>query len=106
MGLDGAQTCFALFVDGRLGGPKVNVKEKIRDFYAKTPSLKEMGFVCTEDAELCLPFSFDAAKLAAEYPDLRKPMLEFEKVFDKLLKATEEHIDALILSMEPQSVAE
>jgi len=41
-----------------------------------------MGFACTEDGELSLPFSFDAAALAKEYPDLRKPMLEFEKVFD------------------------
>ena len=106
LGLDGTQTCFELYVDGRLGGPKVNVKERIREFYAKTPALKEMGFVCTDEGELCLPFSFDAAKLASEFPDLRKPMLEFEKVFDKLLKATEEHIDKLILGMKPQSAAE
>jgi len=39
-----------------------------------------------------MPFSFDAAQLAEAYPDLRKPMLSFEKVFDKLLKANE-HID-------------
>ena len=50
---------------------------------------------------MCLPFSFDAAKLAEEYPDLRKQMLIFEKTFDKLLKA-DEHIDKLILGMVPQ----
>jgi len=32
---------------------------------------------------------------------LRKPMLNFEKVFDRLLKANE-HIDALITGMVPQ----
>ena len=41
-----------------------------------------------------------AGKLTAEYPDLRKPMLTFEKVFDRLLKANE-HIDKLILGMVP-----
>ena len=87
---------------GRLGGPKVNVKERIREFYAKTPTLQELGFVFSDDGELCLPFSFDAAALAKEYPDLRKPMLEFEKVIDRLLKATDEHIDKLILGMKPQ----
>jgi len=46
-----------------------------------------------------MPFSFDAAKLAEAYPDLRKQMLIFENlVFDKLLKA-DEHIDKLILGM-------
>ena len=101
LGLNQTQVCFALYIDGRLGGPKVNVRERILDFYAKTPALHEMGFVCTEDAELCLPFSFDAAALAKEYPDLRKPMLEFEKVIDRLLKATDDHINALIKSMTP-----
>ena len=101
-----APTCFELCIDGRLGGPKVNVKARVQDFYAKTPVLKELGFTCSDDSILRLPFSFDAAKLAAEYPDLRKPMLEFEKVFDKLLKATDEHIDKLILSMKPQSAVE
>jgi len=48
-----------------------------------------------------MPFSFDAAKMAEEYPDLRKPLLQFEKVFDKLLKANE-HLDKLILGMVPQ----
>jgi len=46
------------------------------------------------------PFSFDAAQLAEAYPNLRKPMLVFEKVFDKLLKANE-HIDGLIMGMVP-----
>jgi len=48
-----------------------------------------------------MPFSFDAAQLAEAYPDLRKTMLSFEKVFDKLLKA-DEHIDKLITGMVPQ----
>ena len=42
-------------------------------------------------------------KLASEYPDLRKPMLEFEKIFDKLLKAIDEHIDTLISGMMPDN---
>jgi hypothetical protein len=49
-----------------------------------------------------LPFQFDAAKLADEYPDLRKQVLVFEGVFDKLMKASE-HVDKLILDMKPQS---
>jgi len=89
------------YVDGRLGGPRVKVKERVQDFYTKTPALHELGFVCI-DGELRLPFSFDAAKMAEEYPDLRKQMLNFEKIFDKLLKA-DEHIDKLILGMVPQS---
>jgi len=101
LGLNETQVCFELYIDGRLGGPKVNVKERVQDFYAKTPVLKELGFTCT-DGELRLPFSFDAAKLAEAYPDLRKPMLDFEKVFDKLLKG-HEHIDKLIVGMVPQS---
>ena len=100
LGLNETQTCFELYVDGRLGGPRVNVKERVQDFYSKTTVLHELGFACTE-GELCLPFSFDAAKLAEEYPDLRKQMLNFEKTFDKLLKA-DEHIDKLILGMVPQ----
>jgi len=48
-----------------------------------------------------MPFSFEAASLSEAYPDLRKPMMQFEKVFDKLLKANE-HIDALITGMVPQ----
>ena len=85
-----------------MGGPKVNVKERVQDFYVKTPSLHEFGYTCTEGV-LCMPFSLDAAKLAGEYPDLRKQMLLFENlVFDKLLKA-DEHIDKLILGMAPGS---
>ena len=83
-------------------GPKVNVKERVQDFYAKTPALHELGWIC-KDGELRMPFSFDAAKMAEEYPDLRKPLLIFEKTFDKLLKA-DEHIDKLILSMVPAGV--
>ena len=100
LGLNGAQTCFHLYVDGRLGGPKVNVRERIQEFYAKTPALQELGFTCT-DGELRLPFSFDAAKLAEEYPDLRKRLLEFEKVFDRLLKGND-LIEKLIMSMTPE----
>jgi hypothetical protein len=85
-----------------MGGPKVNVKERVKDFYAKTPVLQELGFVCSEESVLRLPFQFDAAKLADEYPDLRKQMLVFEEFFDKLIKASE-HIDKLILDMKPQS---
>ena len=103
LGLNETQTCFEVYIDGRLGGPKVNVKERVQDFYAKTPALHEFGFVCT-DGELRLPFTFDAAKLAEEYPDLRKQMLMFEKIFDKLLKANE-HIEKLILGMVPPSAA-
>jgi len=36
--------------------------------------------------------------------DMRKPMLAFEKTFDRLLKA-DEHIDKLILGMAPRSGA-
>lgn len=102
LGLHGTRTCFELYIDGRLGGPKVNVKERVQDFYAKTPALRELGFLCSDDSVLCLPFSFDAAKLAEEYPDMRKPMLVFEGFFDKLIKGNE-HIDKLILSMMPQA---
>ena len=101
LGLNETQVCFELYVDGRLGGPRIKVKERVQDFYTKNPALHELGFTCT-DGELRLPFSFDAEKLTAEYPDLRKPMLIFEKVFDKLLKANE-HIDKLIMGMVPQS---
>ena len=101
LGLNDTQTCFEVYIDGRLGGPKVNVKERVQDFYVKTPSLHELGYTCTEGV-LCLPFSFDAAKMAEEYPDLRKQMLIFENlVFDKLLKA-DEHIDKLITGMVPE----
>ena len=100
LGLNETQVCFELYIDGRLGGPRVNVKERVQDFYLNTPALHELGYTCTE-GELCMPFSFDAGKLAEEYPDLRKPMLAFEKVFDKLLKANE-HIDKLITGMVPQ----
>ena len=100
LGLNETQTCFELHIDGRLGGPKVNVKERTQAFYAETPALHELGWVCTEESILRLPFSFDAAVLVETYPDLRKPMLAFEKVFDKLLKANE-HIDALITGMVP-----
>ena len=101
LGLHETQVCFELYIDGRLGGPRVNVKEKTQAFYIETPALHELGFTCAEGV-LCMPFSFEAAKLTAEYPDLRKPMLVFEKVFDKLLKANE-HIDALITGMVPGS---
>ena len=100
LGLNQIQSCFALYIDGRLGGPKVNVKERVQAFYAETPALHELGWVCTEESLLRLPFEFDATKLIEEYPDLRKPMLAFEKVFDKLLKASE-HIDKLITGMVP-----
>jgi hypothetical protein len=100
LGLNETQTCFELHIDGRLGGPKVNVEERVQTFYAETPALHELGWVCTEESLLRLPFSFDAAQLAEVYPDLRKPMLAFEKVFDKLLKANE-HIDKLITGMVP-----
>ena len=101
LGLNQTPTCFELYIDGRLGGPRVNVKERVQDFYLKTPALHELGYTCTEGV-LCMPFSFDAAKLAEAYPDLRKPMLTFEGFFDKLLKGSE-HIDKLITGMVPQS---
>ena len=100
LGLSEKPTCFELYIDGRLGGPRVNVRERVRDFYASTPALQELGFTCSEDSVLRLPFCFDAAALAKEYPDLRKPMLAFEGYFDKLMKA-HEHIDKLILGMKP-----
>ena len=103
LGVNQVQTCFELYIDGRLGGPRVNVRERVQDFYAKTPVLSELGFQCSEDGVLRLPFSFEASVLAAEYPDLRKPMLAFEGFFDKLMKANE-HIDKLILGMKPQGV--
>ena len=81
------------------GHQGVNVLMGFQDFYLNTPALHELGFTCTEGV-LCQPFSLDAAQLAEAYPDLRKPMLQFEKVFDKLLKANE-HIDKLILGMVP-----
>jgi len=62
-------------------------------------SRHELGFTCT-DAVLRLPFSFDADLIAEAYPDLRKPMLTFEKTSDKLLKANE-HIDTLVMGMVP-----
>ena len=99
LGLNETQVCFELYIDGRLGGPRVNVKALVQDFYTKTPVLHELGFTCT-DGELRLPFAFEAAKLTAEYPDLRKSMLVFEGFFDKLLKANE-HIDKLITGMVP-----
>ena len=102
LGVNGIRTCFELYIDGRLGGPRVNVKQNVLDFYAKTSALQELGFQCSEDSVLRLPFSFDAAALAKEYPDLRKPMLIFEGYFDKLMKA-HEHIDKLILGMRPQA---
>ena len=101
LGLHETQTCFELYIDGRLGGPRVNVKERVQDFYAKTSALHELGFVCTDEKEVRLPFSFDAAKLAEHYPDLRKQLLVFEGVFDKLLKGNE-LIDKLILGMAPE----
>ena len=99
LGLNETQVCFELYIDGRLGGPRVKVKERVQDFYTETPALHELGFTCT-DGELRLPFSLDAAGLAEKYPDLRKSMLIFEGFFDKLLKANE-HIDKLITSMVP-----
>ena len=100
LGLNGVQTCLELYVDGRTGGPKVNVRERILAFYTKTSALQELGFTCT-DGELRLPFSFDAVKLAEEYPDLRKRLLEFERVFDKFLKGND-LIEKLIMSMTPE----
>ena len=102
IGLNKTQTCLELYVDGRLGGPKVKVKERILEFHTKTPALHELGFICTDDGELRLPFSFEAAKLAEEYPDLRKQMLAFEGVFDKLIKG-HELIDKLIKGMTPET---
>jgi hypothetical protein len=101
LGMNQRPICFELYIDGRLGGPRVNVKERVKDFYANTPTLKELGYVCSDESVLRLPFQFDATKLAEDYP-LRKPMLEFEKVFDKLMKANE-HIDKMILGMKPES---
>ena len=101
LGLNKAPTCFELYIDGRLGGPKVNVKDRTQDFYIKTPAIHELGFTCNEGV-LQMPFSFDAARLVEEYPDLRKTMLAFEGLLDKLLKA-HEHIDKLIMSMVPVS---
>ena len=62
-------------------------------------ALHELGLTCT-DGTLCLPFSFEAATPADANPDLRKPMLTFDKTFDKLLKANE-HIDKLIMGIVP-----
>jgi hypothetical protein len=100
LGLNQIQPCFTLYVDGRLGGPKINVRERVQAFYAETPALQELGVICTDEKELRLPFSLDAVKLTEAYPDLRKSMLVFEKSFDKLLKANE-LIDALIMGMVP-----
>jgi len=99
LGLNETQVCFELHVDGRLGGPRVNVRERTQDFYVQTPALHELGFTCTEGL-LCQPFSLDAAGLVEKYPDLRKSMLIFEGFFDKLLKANE-YIDKLIMGMVP-----
>ena len=104
LGLNETQVCFALHIDGRLGGPKVHVKERVQEFYTSTAALHKLDFTCT-DGELRLPLSFDAAQLAEAYPDLRKSMLAFEKVFDRLLKANE-HIDKLITGMVPGSAAQ
>ena len=70
---------------------------------SKTPVLHELGFTCTEGV-LCMPFSFDAAALVEAYPDLHKPMMQFEKVFERLLKVNE-HIDGLITGMVPGSAS-
>ena len=99
LGLNQTKTCFELYIDGRLGGPKINVKERSQAFYVETPVLHELGWTCTEGV-LCQPFSLDAAGLVEKYPDLRKPMLIFEGFFDRLLKANE-HIDKLITGMVP-----
>jgi len=102
-GLNETQMCFELHFNGRLGGPKVNVKERVQDFYTNTPALIELGFVCL-GGKLCLPFTLDAAEVAKGYPDLRKPTLAFEAFLDKLIKG-HEHIDKLILDMKPQSAS-
>ena len=103
LGLNETHMCFELCIDGRLGGPKVNVKKRVQSFYTETPALMELGFVCL-DGKLCLPFTLDAVKLAAEYPDLRKSMLAFEAFFDRLMKG-HEHIDKLVLGMMPPQAA-
>ena len=102
LGLNEKPMCFELYIDKRLGGPRVNVKQKVQDFYAQTPVLQELGYICSDNGVLRLPFMFDAKKLAEEYPDIRKQMLVFEGFFDKLMKG-HEHIDKLILGMKPQN---
>jgi hypothetical protein len=77
------------------------VREQVADFYAQNPVMQQLGIVC-ENSELCLPFTFETAKLAEAYPDLRKPMLIFEGFFDKLMQG-HEHIDKLILGMMPSA---
>jgi hypothetical protein len=71
-------------------------KQRLSEFYAATPALAEVGFHITAKNDcICRQFSFDAGKLAEEYPDFDEALAPLDAALDDVFKA-HTYFDALI----------
>ncbi len=95
LGVNGVKMCFRFWVHGGLGGHGKGEIERKLVTLSNDPAVKGAGMVRDEDNTIYLPFSFDAATLAAEYPTVDKALAPLDAALDKFLKAHPQ-IDAAV----------
>ncbi|MDR1490386.1 MAG: hypothetical protein LBS65_07890 [Desulfovibrio sp.] len=90
-GYNGMALCLEFSVDLALK----DLGQRLREFYKSTPALHEAKFLCTKDGSIYRPFSFDAEKLAEEYPVFDVSLAPLDAALDDIFK-THKEFDAFV----------
>ena len=62
-------------------------KKRLYDFYKEKKALRESGFHITKGGTIYRPFSFDATKLAEDYPNFDAALTPLDEALEDLFKA-------------------
>ena len=87
LGVNDVKLCFIFWVHGGLGGKSLGEVGRKLLSVSTTAAMRDAGVVRDlDDGTIYLPFVFDAAVLAAEYPNVDKTLAPLDAAVDTLLK--------------------